>query len=136
LRRHDEQEETALPIDKTAMPPYDVYNQACFSRMVLNRVADKWVVLILGRIDDEPVRFNQLWREIQGISKKVLSQALKKSERDGLIHSQVFAVVPVTVEHSITPLGKTLAATIRGLARWAEANTEAVVEAQRRYCAT
>ena len=65
-----------MPIDKTAMPPYDVYNQACSSRMVLNRVADKWVVLILGRIDDEPVRFNQLRREIQGISKKVLSRAL------------------------------------------------------------
>jgi DNA-binding HxlR family transcriptional regulator len=57
-------------------------------------------------------------------------------ERNGLIRSQVFAIVSVTVEHSITPLGKTLAATIRGPARWAKANIEAVLEAQRRYYAT
>lgn len=112
---------------------YDVYTQACPSRLVLDRVADKWAVLILGRIDDEPVRFNQLRREIQGISQKVLSQTLKKLERDGLIRREVFATVPVTVEYSITDLGKTLADTIRSLARWAEANIEAVMAAQKRY---
>ena len=112
---------------------YDVYTQACPSRLVLDRVADKWAVLILGRIDDEPVRFNQLRREIQGISQKVLSQTLKKLERDGLIRREVFATVPVTVEYSITNLGKTLADTIRSLARWAEANIEAVMAAQKRY---
>lgn len=112
---------------------YDVYTQACPSRLVLDRVADKWAVLILGRIDDEPVRFNQLRREIQGISQKVLSQTLKKLERDGLIRREVFATVPVTVEYSITGLGKTLADTIRSLARWAEANIEAVTTAQKRY---
>ncbi|WP_413993675.1 winged helix-turn-helix transcriptional regulator [Labrys okinawensis] len=112
---------------------YDVYTQACPSRLVLDRVADKWAVLILGRIDDEPVRFNQLRREIQGISQKVLSQTLKKLERDGLIRREVFATVPVTVEYSITDLGNTLADTIRSLARWAEANIEAVTAAQRCY---
>jgi DNA-binding HxlR family transcriptional regulator len=103
-----------MPIDKTAMPPYDVYNQACPSRMVLERVADRWAVLILGRIDDKPVRCNQLRREIQGISQKILLQALKKLERDGPIQDEVFAMVPVRVEYSITPLGKTLADVIRG----------------------
>jgi DNA-binding HxlR family transcriptional regulator len=112
---------------------YDVYTQACPSRLVLDRVADKWAVLILGRIDDEPVRFNQLRRAIQGISQKVLSQTLKKLERDGLIRREVFATVPVTVEYSTTDLGKTLADTIRSLARWAEANIEAVMAAQKRY---
>ncbi|MGH6809902.1 MAG: winged helix-turn-helix transcriptional regulator, partial [Ensifer adhaerens] len=45
---------------------YDVYIQACPTRMVLDRLADKWAVLVLGRLDDKPVRFNQLKREIDG----------------------------------------------------------------------
>ena len=120
-----------------AMPaivhPYDVYCEACPTRLVLDRLADKWVVLILGRLALRPMRFNQLRRDIQGVSQKVLSQTLKKLERDGLVKRQAFATVPVTVEYSITPLGETLAARIAELARWAEEHIEAVQAAQRRY---
>ena len=112
---------------------YDVYEDRCPTRMVLDRIADKWALLILDRLRVEAVRFNLLRREIKGISQKVLSQTLKKLERDGLISRQVFPTVPVTVEYSLTDLGRTLAGTVHQLTLWAEANIGAVEEAQRRY---
>lgn len=123
------------PVETTpaVVHPYDVYCEACPTRLVLDRLADKWVVLILGRLALRPMRFNQLRRDIQGVSQKVLSQSLKKLERDGLLHRRAFPTVPVTVEYSITPLGETLAARIAEIARWAEQHIEAVQEAQKRY---
>ena len=112
---------------------YDVYQENCPTRLVLDRLADKWIVLILGRLALQPMRFNRLRREIEGVSQKVLSQALKKLERDGLVKRKAFATVPVTVEYSITPLGLTLAAKVSELARWAEDNIEEVIAAQRVY---
>lgn len=112
---------------------YDVYCAACPTRMVLDRIADKWAMLILGRLARQPVRFNQLRREIEGVSQKVLSQTLKRLERDGLIARAVFATVPVTVEYSITPLGETLNDAVAALRTWAETHIETVLEAQRRY---
>lgn len=112
---------------------YDVYQQSCPTRMVLDRLADKWAVLILGRLDDEPRRFNQLRREIGGVSQKVLSQTLKSLERDGLVTRRAFATVPVTVEYAITPLGRSLQSTVRGLTEWAETHVDAVMTAQRQF---
>ncbi|MDS7596532.1 helix-turn-helix domain-containing protein [Agrobacterium tumefaciens] len=112
---------------------YDVYEDRCPTRLVLDRLADKWALLILDRLRGEALRFNILRREIKGISQKVLSQTLKKLERDGLIARQAFPTVPVTVEYSLTPLGKTLTETVAALAHWAEGNIEAVMEAQKAY---
>jgi DNA-binding HxlR family transcriptional regulator len=112
---------------------FDVFAAGCPTRVVLDRIADKWAVLALARLSHGPVRFNQLRREIEGVSQKVLSQTLKKLERDGLIRREAFATVPVTVEYSITPLGRTLTATVEGLTRWAEENIQAVLQAQQRY---
>lgn len=112
---------------------YDVYSINCPTRMVLDRVADKWALLALRLVSIKPHRFNELRRKIEGVSQKVLSQTLKKLERDGLINRKAFATVPVTVEYSITPLGATLRQVADGLSHWAESNIEAVLEAQRRY---
>ena len=112
---------------------YDIYEDRCPTRLVLERLADKWALLILDRLEGDPVRFNHLRRDIKGISQKVLSQTLKKLERDGLISRSVFATVPVTVEYALTPLGRTLADTVRTLAHWAEHNMDAVLAAQAAY---
>ncbi|ADH88640.1 transcriptional regulator, HxlR family [Ancylobacter novellus DSM 506] len=112
---------------------YDVYEDRCPTRMVLDRIADKWAVLILDRLEDGPVRFNAIRREIKGISQKVLSQTLKKLERDGLITRTVYPTVPVTVEYALTPLGRTLTETVSALAHWAEHNMDAVLAAQATY---
>jgi DNA-binding HxlR family transcriptional regulator len=112
---------------------FDVFAENCPTRMVLDRLADKWAVLILDRLSTGPVRFNHLRRDIEGVSQKVLSQTLKRLERDGLISRHAFATVPVTVEYALTPLGHTLGDTIAALAHWAEQNMPGVLAAQQLY---
>jgi DNA-binding HxlR family transcriptional regulator len=111
----------------------DPFNAQCPTRRVLDRIGDKWAVLILILLERETLRFNELRRRIEAISQKMLSQTLKSLERDGLIRREVFATVPVTVEYSLTDLGRTLASTVDTLRLWAEAHIGAVEEAQRRY---
>jgi DNA-binding HxlR family transcriptional regulator len=113
--------------------PWNAYATRCPTRLVLDRIADKWAVLVLGLLADRPVRFNQLRRQIEGISQKMLSQTLKSLERDGLVLRKVTPTVPVTVEYSITPLGLTLSATVDGLRIWAETHIEKVLLAQQQY---
>ena len=115
---------------KLAPNPYD---SQCPTRLVLDRIADKWTVLVLGKLRVEPIRFNQLKREIGGLTQKMLSQTLKALERDGLVGRKVTPTVPVTVEYSITPLGATLAATVEELQRWAMEHIADVRKAQRAY---
>ena len=111
----------------------NVYSADCPTRLILDRVGDKWAVLILLLLREQPTRFNQLRRTIEGISQKMLSQVLKSLERDGLIRRRAVATVPVTVEYSITPLGATLAAAVDPLRDWAEHHLREVLAAQRRY---
>jgi DNA-binding HxlR family transcriptional regulator len=117
---------------KASMKP-NAYAANCPTRQILDRVGDKWAVLILLLVRDEPMRFNALRRAIEGISQKMLSQVLKSLERDGLIRRRVIATVPVTVEYSITPLGTTLSKAVDALRDWAENNLKEVLSAQRRY---
>src|SRR3569833_137710 len=105
----------------------------CPTRQILDRIGDKWAVLILLQLRDAPLRFNQLRRAVEGISQKMLSQVLKSLERDGLVRRRAIATVPVTVEYSITPLGLTLAATVDHLRDWAEHHLKEVLASQRRY---
>lgn len=112
---------------------YNIYEERCPARQVLDRLADKWALLILDRLKAEPVRFNQLRRDIKGISQKVLSQTLKKLERDGLLSRTAFPTVPVTVEYALTPLGMSLIETVSSFAHWAEAHMDAVMSAQANY---
>ncbi|ACE91655.1 winged helix-turn-helix transcriptional regulator [Rhizobium phaseoli] len=112
---------------------YNVYEDRCPTRLVLDRLADKWALLILDRLRGGPLRFNHIRREIKGISQKVLSQTLRKQERDGLITRAIFPTVPVTVEYALTPLGRTLTETISALTHWAEQNMDAILAAQRAY---
>ena len=96
-------------------------------------MADKWSVLVLGLLAEGPQRFNQLRRQIEGISQKMLSQTLKVLERDGLVTRKVTPSVPVTVEYRLTPLGQTLTATVEALREWAETHIEEVQTAQKHY---
>ncbi|MFB9970648.1 winged helix-turn-helix transcriptional regulator [Pseudoroseomonas cervicalis] len=110
----------------------DLFDPNCPTRLVLDRIADKWTVMLLLLLRQGPQRFGAL-RRATGITQKVLSQALRRLERDGFVSRRVFATVPVTVEYAITPLGADLARALDGLRDWAEARIGAVLEAQRRY---
>lgn len=114
-------------------PIWNPYAAQCPTRFVLERIADKWTVLVLNLLAAEPLRFNALLRRIDGLSQKVLSQTLKRMERDGLVHREAFPTVPVTVEYSITPLGRTLAGSLAALVQWSGENIEAVLRAQQAY---
>ena len=122
---------TPRPLPKDLTP--NVFAAECPTRRVLDRVADKWAVLILILLADGTKRFNALKRMIGGVSQKMLSQTLKSLERDGLVSRKVIPTVPVTVEYSITPLGRTLHAAVDPLRIWAETHIAAVEGAQARY---
>ena len=115
------------------MKTANAYSADCPTRQILDRVGDKWAVLILLLLRQDPQRFNRLRRASEGISQKMLSQVLKSLERDGLIRRRAIATVPVTVEYLLLPLGATLAAAVDPLRDWAEKNLKEVLAAQRRY---
>lgn len=114
----------------------NVLDPSCPTRQVLDRIADKWSVLVLILLREEKQRFNALRRQIGGISQKMLSQTLKELERDGLVTRTAFPTVPVTVEYAITPLGTTLAGTVDAIRVWAETHLGEVEAAQKRYDST
>lgn len=98
----------------------DVYAVDCPTRLLLDRIADKWTVLLLTTLDDGPMRFNALKRRIEGVSQKMLSQTLRQIERDGLVTRTVEASVPVSVTYAITPLGRELVQSLRPMIDWAD----------------
>jgi len=109
---------------------WNVYDQNCPTRMALDRIADKWTVLIVGRLSSGTLRFGELRREIDGISPKVLTQKLRELERNGVITRKIYASVPPKVEYKLTPLGQTLIGLLDAIRLWAESNIETMLEAQ------
>src|SRR6478672_1965867 len=92
----------------------------CPSRIVLDRIADKWTALIIQVLANGTMRYAALQRAIGGISQKMLTQTLRSLERDGLVLRKVHPVVPPKVEYSLTRLGRTLIDPLNGLCRWSE----------------
>ncbi len=111
----------------------DAYDPNCPTRVVLDQIADKWTVLVLGALDAGPVRFNALKRRLQGISQKMLGQTLRELERNGLVTRRAFPTVPVTVEYALTPLGTRLTEPVNALRSWAESHIGQIVAAQRTF---
>ncbi|NYF09220.1 DNA-binding HxlR family transcriptional regulator [Leifsonia sp. AK011] len=97
-------------------------------RSVLDRVGDKWSLLLIGILEDGPQRFTQLLKTTPGISRRMLTITLRALERDGLIERTVYAAVPPRVEYETTELGRTLTEPVLRLAAWAAANQDAIVD--------
>jgi DNA-binding HxlR family transcriptional regulator len=111
----------------------NVLAAACPTRQLLDRIADKWTVLILFTLARGPQRFGALKRHIGGISQKMLSQTLKSLERDGLIARTVEHTVPVAVTYSITPLGVSLTGSLAAVVDWAETRMAEVAIARNAF---
>ena len=105
-----------------------VFNARCPSQLILERIAEKWAVLIIHKLDKKTMRFGELKREIGGISQKMLTQTLRNLEADGLVSRTVFPVVPPKVEYNLTPLGKTLLSPLGALCRWAQEHAEDIAK--------
>ena len=97
-----------------------VLKPQCPSRIVLDRIADKWTALIIQVLANGTQRYAALQREIGGISQKVLTQTLRSLERDGLVLRKAYPVAPPKVEYSLTRFGRTLIDPLHALCRWSE----------------
>ncbi|MFE0416636.1 winged helix-turn-helix transcriptional regulator [Streptomyces tendae] len=106
---------------------------ACPVREVLDRVAGKWSVQILVAAAHGPIRFTDLERGIEGISRRMLTLTLRNLERDGLVTRTVHPTVPPKVEYALTPVARELHASLQQLTDWAERNRLYVAEARAAY---
>jgi DNA-binding HxlR family transcriptional regulator len=97
---------------------------------ILSRVGDKWTVLLVMMLANGPRRFNELKRDIGGISQRMLTLTLRGLERDGLVTRTMFATVPPRVDYELTELGHSLRGPIEALGNWAFANLPMVEQAR------
>jgi DNA-binding HxlR family transcriptional regulator len=88
-------------------------------RETFARIGDKWSLLILGILDDAPLRFTALRDRVPGISHRMLTHTLRNLEREGLVSREVFAAVPPRVDYAVTELGRTILPAVKALANWA-----------------
>jgi len=115
------------------MPLGNAFDPNCPTRQLLDRIADKWTVLVVSAIGDRAPRFGELRRAVGGISQKVLTSVLRSLERDGLVTRNVLATGPLRVEYRLTPLGHSLLIFVDGLREWAERRMVWVAKARTRY---
>ena len=109
------------------------YEQGCPTRHILDRIGDKWTVLIVGALGEESLRFSELRRRIEGISQKMLTQTLRALEEDGLVTRTVYAEVPARVEYRLTEAGHSLRAPLQALEEWSITHLADVLHARTHY---
>ncbi|WP_066461805.1 winged helix-turn-helix transcriptional regulator [Sanguibacter suarezii] len=114
-------------------PQWDPYNRDCPTRQMLDRIGDRWTVLIVGTLADGPLRFGEIARRIDGISQKMLTQTLRGLERDGLVERTLYPQVPPRVEYELTDAGHTLREPLKALEEWAAAHMATVIAARSEY---
>lgn len=102
-------------------------------RDVLDRIGDKWSLLVIGTLSGGALRFTELQRHIPGVSQRMLTLTLRQLERDGLLTRTAFAEVPPRVEYDLTPMGRTLIKPSVALATWAIANHPDIETARAAY---
>jgi DNA-binding HxlR family transcriptional regulator len=100
---------------------------------VLQRIGDKWSLLVVRRLGDGPMRFNELRAAIGGISQKMLTTTLRTLERDGFLTRTVYPTIPPRVDYELTQLGRELEIPVKGLAEWAIANMGRINQARERF---
>ena len=118
-------------METISKPVKPVFERECSIRLVLDRIADKWTVMIMHLLlDGGRHRFSELRRSIEGISQKMLTQTLRDLERDGLVVRTVYPEIPPRVEYALTALGSTLCGPIHALGEWAQEHHAEVQRAQ------
>ncbi|OXM48327.1 transcriptional regulator [Amycolatopsis thailandensis] len=109
-----------------------VHGRDCPSRTVIEVLANKWALYVLGAIRryERPMRFSELRRLLDGITQKMLTQTLRALERDGLIRRDVYPTVPPRVEYGLTPLGVDVGRLTNAVAEWAVENVDQIFAAR------
>ncbi|MFE7269273.1 winged helix-turn-helix transcriptional regulator [Streptomyces sp. NPDC057623] len=125
--------ETPKASPSSATGKYDIGEEMCPYRLVLEHVTSRWGVLVLIELLERPYRFSELRRAIGRVSEKMLTQTLQTLERDGLVHRDAKPVIPPRVDYSLTDLGREAAAQVRALALWTSERMGEVEEARDAY---
>lgn len=109
------------------------HTDACELRDLLDRLADKWSLLVVELLGDGTRRFTELRRAIDGISQRMLTLTLRQLERDGLVTRTVHPVVPPRVDYTLTPLGASLLAAVQPLVSWTRDHRDEIAAARERF---
>ncbi|MED4750533.1 helix-turn-helix domain-containing protein [Brevibacillus choshinensis] len=111
----------------------DISLTVCSYSRVLEIISNKWSALVIYALEDGSVRYGEMSRRIEGISKKMLTQTLRQLERDGLVHRELIPSMPPIVEYSLTPLGQSLILPMHELKRWTNEHYAQVEQARAEY---
>jgi DNA-binding HxlR family transcriptional regulator len=109
-----------------------VFAADCPSRPILDQIADKWSMMAMAVLEN-PTRFNELKRRLDGITQRVLTQTLRRLERNGMVERRVLATSPVGVEYALTPLGRSLQEPFGQLYDWSVSHAPEIQDARTRY---
>ncbi|NNG38963.1 helix-turn-helix transcriptional regulator [Flexivirga sp. ID2601S] len=112
---------------------FNAYFESCPSRKLLERISNKWAVLIMSRLSERSMRYSELSKDIAGISEKMLTQTLRALERDGFVVRTVTPSVPPRTDYDLTESGRSLSVVITQLKSWAETHIDVIEIAQREY---
>ena len=107
--------------------------QCAVVRQTLERVGDKWSVLVILVLGEGPLRFNELRRSVTGISQRMLTLTVRKLERDGLVQRTVHTQLPPHVTYGLTPMGSTFIDTVASIAQWAQTHHHEIEENRRAF---
>ncbi|MGH3379939.1 MAG: winged helix-turn-helix transcriptional regulator [Actinoallomurus sp.] len=109
-----------------------VFRVDCPSRPILDQIADKWSVMAMAVLE-EPRRFNEIKRRLEGVTQRVLTQTLRRLERNGMVARRVLPTSPVGVEYSLTPLGRSLQEPFAHLYAWTVEHADEIRRRQEDY---
>ncbi|OMI89287.1 transcriptional regulator [Streptomyces sp. M1013] len=109
-----------------------VFRADCPSRPILDQIADKWSMMVMALLE-RPMRFNELKRRLEGVTQRVLTQTLRRLERNGMIRRKVLPTSPVGVEYSLTALGESLREPFGRLYDWTVEHSEEIHNCRREY---
>lgn len=102
-------------------------------RAVMDRVGDKWSMLVIMVLEAGPLRYGELKRKVVGVSQRMLTLTLRHLERDGLVSRTIYPQIPPRVDYELTALGRTLIPPAQGIAYWAITNYPQIEQARHRY---
>lgn len=116
-----------------AEPQWDPYDRNCPTRRLLDRIGDRWTVLVVGALADGPLRYSELHKRIDGVSQKMLTQTLRGLERDGLVLRTVTPQIPPRVDYELTAAGQSLRGPLKALEDWAKEHMASILKARDVY---
>ena len=114
-------------------PEHDDHADCIAVGQVLDRIGDKWTVMVVGALSKGPVRFNAIMRLIGGVSHRMLTLTLRGLERDGLVKRTAYATIPPKVEYELTEIGRSLIKPLKTLGAWALQNRPVVERARAKF---